>query len=77
MRFTSTLLAGAFAVLAAAQNPFTRSSYNGIAAGVATEITWDPTSAGPISLVLMKGDRDALVTVATLQSASCSQIFPL
>lgn len=72
MRFTSAILAGALAVLAVAQkpNPFTRTSYEGIAAGFPTTITWTPTTSGTVTLVLMQGDPDALTTVATIKGMS-------
>lgn len=73
MRFFSTLVAAALAAVAAAQtsaNPFTRSSYSGITAGTATQITWTPTTSGTVTLLLVKGDPSALKTVATIGSES-------
>ncbi|KFZ01884.1 hypothetical protein V500_00578 [Pseudogymnoascus sp. VKM F-4518 (FW-2643)] len=71
MRFTTTLITSAFTVLAAAQsaaNPFTNTDYSTISAGQAFTITWSPTTTGPVSLVLVKGDPAALTTVSTIAS---------
>jgi hypothetical protein len=79
MRFISALMAGALAVVATAQvgtgsnpNPFTNSNYSGIATGSPVPITWTPTTKGTVSLLLVQGDPNALVTVATISSASSS-----
>lgn len=82
MRFTTALIASAFAVLTAAQsvaNPFTNSDFSAISAGQAVTITWSPTTTGPVSLVLVKGDATALTTVSIIASASAphpSSPFP-
>ncbi|OBT46241.1 hypothetical protein VE00_02384 [Pseudogymnoascus sp. WSF 3629] len=72
MRFTTAFIASAFMVLAAAQslaaNPFTNTDYTSISAGKAFTITWSPTTTGPVSLVLVKGDPAALTTVSTIAS---------
>ncbi|KFY63779.1 hypothetical protein V496_03734 [Pseudogymnoascus sp. VKM F-4515 (FW-2607)] len=72
MHFITALIASAFTALAAAQstaaNPFTNSDYSAISAGQAFTITWSPTTTGPISLVLVKGDPTALTTVSTIAS---------
>ncbi|KAL5354011.1 hypothetical protein ACLOAV_000096 [Pseudogymnoascus australis] len=71
MHFITALIASAFTVLTAAQssaNPFTNSDYSAISAGQAFTITWSPTTTGPISLVLVKGDPTALTTVSTIAS---------
>ncbi|KFZ03749.1 hypothetical protein V502_10692 [Pseudogymnoascus sp. VKM F-4520 (FW-2644)] len=71
MRFTTTLIASAFTVFAAAQsaaNPFTNTDYSTISAGQAFTITWSPTTTGSVSLVLVKGDPAALTTVSTIAS---------
>lgn len=73
MRFISSFVAAALAAVAVAQttpNPFTRSSYNGITAGVTTQITWTPTTPGSVTLLLVKGDPGNLNTVATITSES-------
>ncbi|OBT71095.1 hypothetical protein VF21_09821 [Pseudogymnoascus sp. 05NY08] len=72
MRFITVFIASAFTVLAAAQssaaNPFTNTDYTSISAGKAFTITWSPTTTGPVSLVLVKGDPAALTTVSTIAS---------
>jgi len=72
MRFTSAFLAAACAVVALAQsstttgpNPFTRTSYSGITAGVPINITWTPTTSGTVSLQLVEGISTNLKTVST------------
>ncbi|OBT69112.1 hypothetical protein VE03_01359 [Pseudogymnoascus sp. 23342-1-I1] len=71
MRFTTFLIASVFTALAAAQsaaNPFTNSDYSAISASQPFTITWSPTTTGPISLVLVKGNPAALTTVSTIAS---------
>jgi hypothetical protein len=85
MRFISALVAGALAVVAAAQtgdsnrpNPFTNTDFQGIAAGESFDITWTPTSDGTVTLVLMQGDPGDLKPVATIEGVFASLIpFPL
>ena len=79
MRFTTTLIASAFTVFAAAQsaaNPFTNTDYSTISAGQAFTITWSPTTTGSVSLILVKGDPAALTTVSTIASAFAPQASP-
>jgi hypothetical protein len=85
MRFISALVAGALAVVAAAQtggsdhpNPFTNTDFQGIAAGESFDITWTPTTDGTVTLVLVQGDPGDLQPVATIEGAFASITpFPL
>lgn len=87
MRFISALVAGALAVVAAAQsgnqaNPFTNDNFNGIEAGESFTVTWDPTTDGTVTLQLVQGDPDSLNTVSTIEGAFASFLpsltaFPL
>ncbi|ELR06436.1 hypothetical protein VC83_08606 [Pseudogymnoascus destructans] len=77
MRFISALLAGALAVVAAAQtgtqpNPFTNTDFTGIAAGKPITITWTPTTNGKVKLELVHsdtGNSDDLKPVSTIQAS--------
>jgi len=68
MRFSAVALLSALAALAAAQNPFTRSEYDNFEAGFPEEITWDPTSEGTVTIVLVHGDPQALERVEVIAS---------
>ncbi|KFY19702.1 hypothetical protein V493_07857 [Pseudogymnoascus sp. VKM F-4281 (FW-2241)] len=73
MRFISALVAGALAVVAAAQsgnqaNPFTNDNFNGIEAGESFTVTWDPTTDGTVTLQLVQGDPGSLNTVSTIEA---------
>ena len=83
MRFFSALVAGALAVVAAAQsgngaNPFTNTDFSGIAAGTPVTITWNPTTSGTVTLQLVQGDPNSLNTVETIKgmSASLAPLLP-
>lgn len=78
MRFISALLAGALAVVAAAQttgsqpNPFTNTEFTGIAAGSPFTITWTPTTQSTVTLELVHsdtGNSDDLKPVSTIKGA--------
>lgn len=62
MRFFSALVAGALAVVAAAQttgsqpNPFTNTDFSGISTTSVFTITWTPTTPGAVSITLVQGD---------------------
>ena len=66
MRFSTVALLSALAALAAAQNPFTRSEYDDIEAGIPEQITWDPTSEGTVTIVLVHGDPNDLQQVEVI-----------
>ncbi|OBT42626.1 hypothetical protein VE00_06066 [Pseudogymnoascus sp. WSF 3629] len=77
MRFISALLAGALAVVAAAQttgsqpNPFTNTAFTGIAAGSPFTITWTPTTKSTVTLQLVHsdtGNADDLKPVSTIKA---------
>ncbi|KFY35931.1 hypothetical protein V494_05470 [Pseudogymnoascus sp. VKM F-4513 (FW-928)] len=73
MRFISALMAGALAIVAAAQdgnlaNPITNSDFTGIAAGTPITITWTPTTESTITLKLVRADGSTLDDVSVIQS---------
>lgn len=68
MRFSTVAIVGALAALASAQNPFTRTNYEGIAAGQPEDITWEPTSKGTVTLKLVQGDPKDLTQVQNIAS---------
>lgn len=77
MRFSAVALLSALAALAAAQNPFTRSEYDDIEAGFPEQITWDPTSEGTVTIVLVHGDPQNLERVEVLAGTSSSHSHTL
>ena len=75
MRFFSALVAGALAIVAAAQttgsqpNPFTNSDFSGISTTSVFTITWTPTTPGAVSIWLVQGDtEDSMVQKELLVS---------
>jgi hypothetical protein len=69
MRFTSALLGAAMAMVAYAANEFTNTDFSGISVGSTFNITWNPTTPGPVTLTLMTGDPlhlDEFTTIASM-----------
>lgn len=76
MRFSTVGILAALAAIASAQNPFTRTSYDGISAGQPEDITWDATTEGTVTLVLMQGDPKTLKQVQVIASTSAGLYTP-
>ena len=76
MRFSTVGILAALAAIASAQNPFTRTSYDGIAAGQPEDITWEATTEGTVTLVLMQGEPKALKQVQVIASTSARSCTP-
>lgn len=70
MRFSTVGVLAALAAIASAQNPFTRTSYDGIAGGQPEDITWEATTKGTVTLVLMQGEPKSLKQVQVIASTS-------
>ncbi len=70
MRFSTALILSALAAAVAAQNKFTRTSYTGIKANMPEVITWEPTTQGTVSIVLMEGDWENLDQVEVVAGTS-------
>ncbi|CAD0097183.1 unnamed protein product [Aureobasidium mustum] len=76
MRFSTqtliALLASPLLALAASDNGFTNSDWNGITAGKDYTIKWTPTTGGTVSLILRSGANNNL-TPGVYVARKCSQ----
>jgi hypothetical protein len=78
MRFSLAIIASALAVFVAAENnPFTMATIPAtIPAGSAYNITWKPTTAGTVSLVLVQAVSSGSTNVKPVATIACMSPLP-